>query len=206
MAVIMRTHVVIGGFQGGPGIFTFYFLPPSPASVFVTADASAALARVRSFVVAIRPHMAQGVTYDMAGQCDVLNPANGDLVTSLVGDIGAAIPVSDSGTFAPPSNAALVTWLTSGIVHGRALKGNMFISPLSAASIAGGVLNGAAPSQILTAATEFIGQPQSGPALAVWSRPVKIATLRVPVRDGDAFAVQSASVATKLAVLTSRRD
>jgi hypothetical protein len=185
---------------------TFYHLPKSTEQVFDQAQVDACLARVRTFIQGAQAYFATGVTADINNQVDVLDAFNGELLTTFVGAAPTPVTVSSAGVPYAPANAILLKYKTSGIVHGHAVKGRTFISPIAAGMISSGVVVSGAITGLPSLAGALITGSANEPRLAIWSRPVKVAKATVPVRDGSAHLVTSSSVPAKVAVLRSRRD
>jgi hypothetical protein len=202
----MRTRVAYEGWVGGPGLTTFYHLPATAESDFSQAQVDAALARVRTFCNAMQAYYANGVQPTINPQVDILAANDGSLTGAYVGAVGGVISSSAAGVPYAPAVAILTKWKTAGIVHGHAVKGRTFISPLAAGMVSSGVVIGAAISGIPSLAAPLITGAAAEPRLCIWSRPVKVGTPTVPVRDGSAWLVTGCSVPSKLAVLRSRRD
>jgi hypothetical protein len=92
----------------------------------------------------------------------------------------------------------VITWLT-GLVHqGRRVRGRTFLVPTANQFFdTNGTLAAAFLTNLRTAAAAYIATAVNP---AIWARPDPGTT------NGAAFAVAAASVADKVAVLTSRRD
>lgn len=104
------------------------------------------------------------------------------------------------GGLVPPATAALIHLQTSIFLSGRRLRGRIFVSPMANVAIqADGTLDETAKGVTNVALANFLGTLAAGDNLCVWHRP------KLGAGGGMGF-VTSATVADKLAVLTSRRD
>jgi len=102
-----------------------------------------------------------------------------------------------TGSYSAPSGA-VITWLT-GLVHqGRRVRGRTFLVPIANQQLdTNGTLGSAFLTNLRTAAAAYIATAVNP---CIWARPDPGTT------NGAAFTVAAASVADKVAVLTSRRD
>lgn len=206
MASILRVRVRYDGWTGGPGLSTLYFLPPSEDPIWTQTHVDEAFSRVRTFLMTFNGYYPSPVQGTILDQADVLNDADGELLTSFIGNVGAALPVGGTGGLYATASAVLLKWHTLGIVHGHALKGKMFLSPLSNNAVTMGLAGAALVTAVGNGMTAYKNFGGPGPVPCVWSRPVKVATQTTPARPGQSWAIVSGSVNSKLAVLRSRRD
>lgn len=93
------------------------------------------------------------------------------------------------------ASQALVRWSTDHIVGSRFLQGRTFLPGLTSAQITDGNLGSGARTTIQTAATALVN---AGVQLCVWHRPVAGV-------GGEAWAVDTATVQSEIAVLRRRR-
>jgi hypothetical protein len=200
-----RVRAVISGFQGGPGLSTTYH---RASTIPTDAEAAVCAARVRGAWDVVKTILGAGVTVQVQSAVDVLEDAGGLLIGSQNG--GAQLVVVGTGATGPAvaQVAAGLILNTNTIVHGRRLRGRLFISPLTASFT--NTLTPAVPIQtavnamgvaLLTAAPLAAAQP-----LVVWSRPVLHTTPTVPARLGSSAVATSSGTASKFFSIRSRRD
>lgn len=183
---------------GGAGVATFY--SRGPLSL---------LPALQDFWSAMGVHMPTGVTMVTENSGDLIEDTDG----SIIGSWAEAAPVPAGGqvvgSFAAPSGA-VVTWLTTGIVHSHRVRGRTFIVPLAGTSYqADGTLQDATAAAMRIEAAAFV--TATAGSLAVWSRPFAGTPATGtrpanPARLGSSFVVAGSSVKDKVAVLRSRRD
>lgn len=195
---IYRVRAVVNGWQGGPGLNTFYFDASGGPS---GADAATVAGRVRGAFDVFKTMFHSSVTVQVQPQVDVLEELNG----VLIGSFGIATPAVVTGTSANVTGAAEVAAglvLDTGlVVDGRRLKGRAFLSPLQ-----GPILATVLPPAGLVTAVNAFGvavatatPPAATAPLVVWRRPT-------PSVAGLIRPVLTASCAPKWFALRSRRD
>lgn len=203
---ISRIRLAYSGWVGGPGLTTFYHAPKNLSTEFDQTQINALATRVRTWAVAAQAYYATLTVCTINTQVDILDAVNGELLESYIAaDPGAVGAASASAPYAPAC-AALLQWKTAGIVHGHAVKGRTFISPLAASMVSSGTLVSGATTGLPSISAPLIAGAAGEPRLCVWSRPVTVAKPKVPVRDGSAHLVIGATTPAKVAVLRSRRD
>lgn len=201
MASIIRVKAKWSGFSGAPGYSVFHFRDFS-AGEPTNADATAAVARLKTFFGAFAINLPTGVAIQVESDVEVIEETTGMLTTVL-----SATPVSPtagaasaSATFAA-AVGAVVTWRTPGIRNGRRIRGRTFLVPLSSTAFApDGTLATSTISTIAGAATALIDGSGS-PDLGVYARPTGPGAT-----DGIWYVANSFSVPDMGAVLRSRRD
>lgn len=194
---MLRVRTAINGWSGGPGLTTSYFVTP-------LQDAAAALrcvGYVRSALLASRAFITPtGVSFSPSGDVDVIDSATGNITDTLSVAGGAVIVGTDGASQAPPAIAGLLVLKTATFIAGRRVKGRVFVSPLSAASVASdGLLTNAAQSNLAGRFAAMAAALDAGDSWVVWHRP-KLGV------GGQACIITATSSPFKLAVLTSRRD
>ena len=150
------------------------------------------MAAVKAFFTALKGSFPIGITWTFPTTGMQLDIASGNPVGTW--STGAQTPETSttSTTFAKHAGA-VVNWKTGAFTGGREIRGKTFLVPLqNAAYDANGVIAGATQSALQAAATTLFGALTG---MCVWSRTY-----------GAIAAVTSATVPTKIAVLTSRRD
>jgi len=194
---MLRVRVAITGWEGGPGLSTFYFTVP-------TQDAAAA-SRVAAHVRAKlngswAPQSPNAITLTTSGDVDVLNAATGVIENTL--SVAAPAPIAGTGgtSWAPFSVAMLLQLRTSTFINGRRVRGRSFLSPVRASAIAAhGSLDETQRNAMQVAGEDFRTSVTAGDTWVVWHRPVNGA-------GGSAAQITSVTVPGKPAILRSRRD
>jgi len=175
------------GVAGTPWYSNLYF------NGTLSTDAQAAVQAVYAMWVEYSNYMSPRITINVEEFVASLSPATGQPTGGFTTTQPAAVSGSASGDLLPPATQALGTFLTGAYAGGRAIKGKIFLPGLTESSsdqlgqVATGVRSGlvSALNNLITAAPEFV----------VYSK-----------KNGQAYAVGSATVAQDFAVLRSRRD
>lgn len=152
---------------------------------------------VSAFFQEIRLMLTSDHTITVPGSGDVIDEATGDLTGVWT---GAGFVVM-TGNLGPQPTAAgvgaCITWLTSGIVSSRRVRGRTFIVPIPVANYdPDGTLTSGALTRLDTAAAIL------QPSLAVWHRP----TAAGGGSDGSEHPAVDYRIRDKVAFLSSRRD
>lgn len=194
---MFRVRVATTGWQGGPGLQTYYYSHPDQTA----ANALIVVDHVRAKIAANSRAWAKGVAVQVSGDVDVITAATGEITDTLSVLQPASVTNTEAtDTLAPTAVAMLLRLTTATFVGGRRVRGRSFISPISQASnsITGdpsaffiGVI-GALGAGLATA-------PSNGALMVVWHRPLAGA-------GGLACQVTGTSCSPKFAVLRSRRD
>lgn len=192
-------RVVLEGFNGAPGLIQLRFQGGTPG-VFDNADATAAIAAVRTWLDAIKGAFQGAISMYVQSDVEVTDWTNGDLVKVATGT-GALVVAGSAVAPYLAAEGPLVQWHTSTVVGKRMLRGRTFLVPSG-----GGAL--AATGQVLGTLAVAIAAASNALAataavtLSVWHRPNPGGTAPA----GTVGAVISASCPSKVAVLRSRRD
>lgn len=204
MAFMYRVRARWDGFQGAPGLSTFYFRgTTSPVNL---TDAQTVAGRVRGAfdVYKTALNTTQTITVDPA--VDIIDDADG----ALEGSIGVTPPAVVTGTgiggTGPTEVQPGLILNTGDIADGRRVRGRSFLGP-----IIGSQTNVVAPSTSINNLLDAFGVAlitvtplTADPFCVVWHRPVF--TGGTVTRAGSSFRVTSAVHASKWWVLRSRRD
>jgi hypothetical protein len=162
---------------------------------------------LRTFFVALAPILPVDVTITVASAGDTIDDATGNLVGSWSATVGAPVVGTLNSVYSAPAGAT-VGWNTAGIVGTRRLRGRTFIVPLGTTNATQqGDWNATVTGTLQTAANALIAT--ASPSMVIWSRPVHANPSHVPpiaARAGSSSPVVSATVKSKMNVLTSRRD
>ena len=192
MTNLARVRITLSGFQGGPGVTTFYVLNPTTAMPELKGLMAGFLTKMPSVITC---------TYPTTG--DYIDPVTGILagswiVSGLANDAGAT-----SDSYSAPSGI-LVSWLTGGILDGHRLRGRTFFVPVSGSAYqSDGSVIDAARSTLQTTVNSKVSTLANN--LVVWHRP-RAASAAHPVdRAGGYDIVTAGLVSDKVAVLRSRR-
>lgn len=196
--LIDRVRVDLTGFPGGPGVATFY------------AIAGPTLApQLRTFWAAVIGQMPNLVSASVEPAGDSIDDTTGIIGGSWTVAPGASATSTHAAAYAAAAGG-LVKWSTGTILDGHRLRGHTFIVPMAGDTFAtdGALLPGAAT--ILSNAAAALVTASSG-NLVVWHRPKHGPKPigggpRPVIRLGGHGVVTGSSVATKMAVLRSRRD
>lgn len=204
MGLMLRVRARWDGYQGAPGLSTFYFRKVTPP--FVLADATTVAGRVRGAFDVYKTALNTSQTVLVDPTVDIIDDADG----SLKGSFGITPPAVVTGTGIGATGPAEVQpgliLSTADIAEGRRVKGRSFLGP-----IIGSQTNVPLPTTALNNSLDAFGvalitvSPDTAdPYCAVWHRPV--ITGGVVTRIGSSHRVLSATHATKFWVLRSRRD
>lgn len=193
---MLRVRVVLSGFSGGPGLSTFYFTTPLED----TAAAVRVVDRVQAFFATDgRAMFYNPTTISVSGDVDVITAATGLITNMLAVPPPAVIQGFGGGQATSQATAGNLRLSTGTFVAGRRLRGRIFISPLATSAVES---DGTATVQFaaagFTAANAILLNLEPGDQWVVWHRP-KLGA------GGSVGPVISASLADRLAVLTSRR-
>lgn len=194
-----RVQVIMTGYTGAPGLSYFAFQGAVPGT-FTQADATAAVAAVRAFLLSAQTAYGSVVTLQVQPAVTVVDWVTG----ALVGVRAAAGVASVAGTQIGNllvAEGPLLQLFTSTVIGRRALRGRIFMTPYGTNGItAAGTVLASVIASVQGAANTLIGA--AGVTWSVWHRPTPYAT----GNNGTVGAVQSAIVPGKVAVLRSRRD
>lgn len=166
-----------------------------------TEDAAPPVAAVKTVFSDHAALFPSGTTIDVPTIGDSIEDTTGDLdgVWSTTG--GGTVTGTTVGTTVLGVGACL-GWSTGGIVPGtkgpRKLRGRTFLVPLAANVWEA---NGTFSSSVLAQLQDFADDLIATGGLAVWHRPQNVAGT-----DGNSYAVLTAKVRDKPAMLTTRRD
>lgn len=199
MAHIARVRTDWSGGLSAGSLSTHYFGPDTTGGVL--ADFQQCVDRVRDFWTALNTHMQIGFTWTTEANVDVIDPANGQLVTSF-----ATTSRTGQGTLAgdplPPQNQGLVAWSTSTVADGHRLRGHTYIpAPMESENTTGAPV-AAYITACGAAATAMLGAGTYG--LVVWHRPI-IDSSGTVTRAGSTGIVTGGAGKGAWSVLRSRR-
>lgn len=198
MAIINRVRVTLTGFQGGPGMSTFYCLDPATF-----------LPLLRVFYDTIKDDFPSVVTINFPSSGDILDSVSGQLTGTWVATAPALVQGVYTGAYSAPTGA-VVNWATGSIINGHRVVGRTFLVPMGGTVFENdGTINPAARNGMAAAAAALIASASSN--FVIWSRPraaVPSPPVKAPVtaRAGGHVPVTGYLVPDLAAVLRSRRD
>ena len=194
-----RVRAIASGYTGAPGLTQFYFQGSTPGT-FSNADATAAVAAVKTYLEAVKSVFATGTTIQVQSAVDVVDWVSGALVGNRAAT-GVTVVICSGLGIRLVAEAALVQWYTQTVVGRRLLRGRTFLSPMGANMLASdGSVLGTTVSTVVAAGNALIATPTV--TLSTWHRPVPFRT----GNNGTCAAIISNQVPNKVAILRSRRD
>lgn len=204
---LARVRVVGTGWVGAPGLWTFYFRGNTSGDIPLdNDDCQNSLDRVRAAVTDAGWLWPTAMTFNFSPQVDNIEVETGELHNQEIVTAGAAKNGLSSDTFGPIPVGVLLQLGTAGVVHNRRVQGRSFFAPMVKQADTDGTPRDADRALAVAFGDALLDEGVSGPLASVWSRPVKVGTATVPVRDGSAHLVTSVSCPNKFAVMRSRRD
>ena len=194
---MLRVRTALSGFDGGPGLSTFYFnvVAPDVAAVNTILDGVHQWWDVygKSFI-------GTGVDIQVQSEVDVIDATTGATTDTISGHLVSLVNGNGGVALAPAASAALVSHRSTTFIKGRRVIGRTFLSPLAVAVVgADGKVTPALVETIpegmvtLKGAVVGVGYP------VIWHRPVHAV-------GGSMAPITTDVMPAKLAVLTSRRD
>jgi hypothetical protein len=174
-------------------------------SVFYSTPGHNMMTNLKAFFDSILARLPNGLQIIYPTSGDTIDSATGHLVGSWSGPTLATTIGSGNSPF-PEGAGACITWNTNTINPGKPptnrpfkVWGRTFLVPLNGDQYTNsGLLQPTAQAAYLSAATTLISA--TGGGMTIWSRNTKGAS------NGVAAPVLSATVHTKVAWLSSRRD
>lgn len=211
MAGIVKVQYELNGWDGSPGINSWYFTPSGVGVSFEdVAEAGASL--VHDFYTTLVAYWAAGVTAALLPVFRAYEHTTGELLEA--GGLTALDPVVSTGSAAASDQSrasqAKLQFVTDQIRGNRVLRGGIYFGPINGNAIEGdGTLEPDFKTAVGTAVEgmlDLLGNTR----LVVWGQPFERPlapgspdTEQVPGAFGH---VQSVGVADKPAILRSRRD
>ena len=190
--VMIRIDSVWSGPQIVGGGITQLFFGDGSTSAQDCADA------VDDFWVAVQNRIKNPNAVAIQPTAFLIDESDGSITGATVISPASARVGSDSGDAMSPATQGLVRWTTGSIVHGRFLRGHIFLPALTENSNdPDGTPTATFLTQVNAAAAALIAD--AGSELVVWHRPIAGS-------GGQFVAVTSSNTADKWAVLRSRRD
>ena len=199
-----RFKVVLGGWQGAPGVNTYYARFTGGVG---TPEAQSFATQLAGVYNTYKGYLVPGFTANVASDVDEIDEETGNITNVLT--ITPPAQVTGTGIGGQIPRSTMLKWrFRTDLVHNGALvRGGNFLGPLDAASITStGQL---VPALVALAPTAWAGMLDvvGDGRLVVYSRPVKKQIPGGPApRVGASGYVQSVSTDPVPAVLRSRRD
>lgn len=189
---MLRVRAVFTGFQGLPGVSTWFFNGSSQS------EADEAAGAVSAFYSAIADQFSVPLIISIDDVVDQVNSLTGDNTEFYAVDVPdvAGSAVSEPLPFAVQG---LVRFRTTSVRNSRRVSGRTFLPCMYIGASEDGILNSPNQGAITTAAEGTVGDMSAENYHVVWSRP----SLSVP---GASSPVTSYDTAENFAVLTTRRD
>lgn len=182
MATLHQVRIAWSGTLGGPGVSTFYF----------DATGAPPVSAAKTFFEAIKAYLPTAVVLTYPSSGITIDTATGQAVGAWSGTAPTNTTGTGAGAFSRASGA-VVNWKSGAYVNGRELRGKTFLVPLiGGAYSSNGNIDSTVLGVLQTAATNYAAAING---LRIWSK-----------ATASAATVTSAQVATKVAVLRSRRD
>jgi len=190
-----RVRATLSGWNGGPGLSTFYYKTTDPTGEGNASDAFTCATRVHSALANLDSFWPAFMQITVQPVVDVIQDVTGALVASWVPGSQAVINGVAGQNALPQASMLAINYSTLDIINGHRVRGRTFLGPLRNQDDADGTPN----SSQLTQGAEFLTDIR-GSALpqVVWHRPKSQA-------GGQACLVTGGSVNDRFAVLRSRR-
>jgi len=199
VAPIGRIQAIGTGFAGAPGLMNFYW-NGAVAGTFDAADATAAIAATRAFLLACAGALSAVSAWQVQNSVETFEATTG----ALIGVVAGTAVASVTGTAGAPALTAegpLVQWITGTVIGRRLLRGRTFLVPSGSGAVqSSGTVNSTLVTAIQAAGATYIATTPQKPV--IWHRPVPFKT----GTNGQAAVISACSVPAKVAVLRSRRD
>lgn len=201
MASLNRYRAVWTGFQGGPGVSTFY----SGGGV----DLSAA---IRTYFDALKTYLPSTVHILVQNYGDTIEDSTGALTGTWTQTASAEVVGTQAGNYSGVSGL-VCAWTTGTVLNGHRVKGRTFIVPLGGSSYdAVGTLNDTITGPIAAAGNTLAASTN----MKIWHRPRAATPSWTDVRGvthaakaayaGGSATVTGCTVKDLAAKLSSRRQ
>ena len=194
MALICKIPVVWNGQQGLPGVSIFY----------CDAAVSTAVAALVTFFNAIKTSFPNALSWVVPGAGDVIETDHGALAgTWTMSGSGTVTGTGGAVAYAAGTGARL-KFLTNGIVHGRRVRGSVFLTGMSSSLYD---TNGTIANGTIGAFQTAGGGLVSDGSFRVYRREYKFdeAHPDIPARLGSAYAYTACVGPDQVTSLRSRR-
>jgi hypothetical protein len=201
-----RVRAASTGWGGAPGLNTFYFDQNLIANPDEDAMAADCVARVQAAFVQISLVFPTSWIVQVSGEVDVINSDNGDLVSSHAVTPPAPHAGQIGGGFGPQVAMICASYLTSGILDSRRVRGRCFLGPLRSGADPDGTPVNADVAVVQTNLDTLRGGTLGHPPLVVWSRRRGVSGRHPTGLGGSTHVVTGVTVRDTYATLRSRRQ
>ena len=208
MTELIRVRAASAGWDGAPGLNTFYFVR-NPLTNSAQEAADLCVARVTAAFNDAKGIYPLAWSVTIRAEVDFLTAETGQLVDTLTAPGDGVVTGTGGSGFGPLAVALLVRLRTNTFNDGSRVAGRAFLGPMGGFNTpAGGPNAGMIAGGVAFKTALFDVGIGNGPRLNVWRRPrpANPARLDLPARAGMVGEVISMTVSPKWAVLTSRRD
>lgn len=197
---LARLRVNLAGWDGAPGVNTWYFSAGTGGS-WLLANLQEACDVVNDMYVGIHENLVPGMTVSPDPAVSYINIASGELVgVETLDNSGWGTTGAGSSGAESRATQATCAFLTDRFINGRRLQGRVFLGPLASGSLDGsGLITTGTQSGIPPLLDGIISG--TGARLAVYQRPKPGVG-----GSGDYGDVTSIVVRPKPGILRSRRD
>lgn len=198
MAVITKIEVLLSGWQGGPGMNTFFALDVGQGTPNA-GDVEEFATEIMAMYDTLKTYRVQGVTALVNNEAESYDVETGNLVAVHSFTAPTANTGLNTNDNLSRATMAKFRYRTNAIVNNRLLQGGIYYGPLAGSAISDdGSLEATFIAAVTTAHNGLLDVV--GPLrLAAWHRPVNKA-------NGAFGYVQSVTAKRLPAVLRSRRD
>ena len=162
---IMRVRAVLAGFNGGPGLSTFYF--GDSTGLLNQASYDLSTQRVIDAFTAGAALFPTAWSATIDGQVDIIDEATGLQVDQASGHNGTVPGNGSVGTQTASPVGLEARWLTAGNVAGKRVKGRTFLVPVNSQADEG---NGTPSALGVGRATSFANAMRAAGGHGPWSR------------------------------------
>lgn len=194
---MFRTRVTITGVGGPPWLSIMHFT----AATEDLTSATNAIAKAKAFWHEMISVWLPGTSWTANPVVDQVRATDGQLIGQFTVTGATEVGIVSGSDSLPPAVQAMVRWSTADFVNGRRVTGRTFIPGLLESSNASGGVPGG--QLVTTNAPNAIGAllAAGDATFTIWSRPKTN-----PATLGTTHTVTAGQLATKFAVLRSRRD
>lgn len=207
MALIGRIQAELTGFQGAPGINSWFFAGTGLVPPDSVANADAAAQALQDFYQLIAQQLQSDVTVRVLPEIALINDEDGQLAGTVSSTLTLP-PTPGLGT-TPASHASMLKLRlrTDVVSDGRRIQGGPFIGPIPGSMIAAsGSIDTTGGANVVTRLEEmYADYTAAGLVPLIWRRPRSLGG-PLPPRVGQSALVTGVSYFTRPAVLRSRRD
>lgn len=207
---MMRVRMVSQGWQGAPGLSTFYFMHAGGFNEPNGDDCLNCCERVQAAMNDASDLWPVAWNGKIDQVVDIIDAVTGDLTASFTVDDQAAVAGTNGSGFGPIPVALLLRYSTTSIIEGRRVLGRAFLSPIGPYAHTDGTPTATAVTNGNLFGSALLDAGGSGNQLCVWQRPRDADAEHLPEpvtqRDGSWHGVTAIQVPDRFSILRSRRD